>query len=50
MLILRLLNGDHRHVGLEYGAEQVTLGSYLLVGEQQMILHVAQVVPQLLVS
>ena len=50
MLTLDLLDGDHRHVGLEYGAEEVTLRGHLLVGDDQVVLHVAQVRPQLLVG
>src|SRR5215468_1485738 len=47
---LRLLDRDHRHVGLQYRAEQVTLVGYLLVDLEKMIPDVAQVMPQLLVG
>jgi hypothetical protein len=47
---LGLLDRDHCHVGLQYRAEQVTLGGDLLVGLEQVIPDVAQIVPQLLVD
>ena len=42
-LTLRLLDRDHRHVGLQHRAEQVTLGGDLLVDQEQVVLDVTQV-------
>ena len=44
---LGLLDRDHRHVGLQHRAEQVTLGGDLLVDQQQVVLDVTQVGLQL---
>ena len=44
---LCLLDRDHRHVGLQHRAEQVTLRGDLLVDQQQVILDVTQIRPQL---
>src|SRR5262249_8326903 len=45
---LGLLDRDHRHIGLEHRAEQVTLRGYLLVDQQQMVIDITQVWLQLL--
>ena len=45
---LRLLDRDHRHVGLQHRAEQVALGGDLLLDQQQVVLDVAQIGLQLL--
>jgi hypothetical protein len=44
---LGLLDRDHRHVGLQHRAEQVPLGGGLLVDQQQVVVHIAQVGLQL---
>src|SRR6516165_8002043 len=45
-----LLDREHGHVGLQYAAEQVTLGGYLLVDREQVVPDVAQIMPQLLID